>query len=484
LSTTYNTCVLIVALLSILLRLIIFQYSTISNDDLTYTSISQHISTNMISLDGLSPHTVFPPGYPSLLFVLRQLLGSNDAVFFVNAVFFPLIVSFIALKFVRELFPSINQNLAAVSLFLLPAFSTSSFTIATSSEYSTAALIWIGIYLFFVFRETDNSIILLLSNAFFCLAYLFRPENIALLGVSGLLNLTHRKPKVFLKRYIIWYVVPFLLIAFPYVVFLKNSTGLWTISGKAKFISDHIAAMYNDNTFDRVTASLKAFIRLYAAFNLINPLIYVGIAAFIFRALRGTTAGNCEYRRLFELAAFAIPVNLAILYYLPMVGAGRTLIPYIPIYVIFALYGANGIKWSFVKTAVVGIVCVSSVVAVLFLPASNNHPYLYRQTVQRAMVTEHRPFEVIAARDPKIAYYAQNSRIVPISIDMLTQSDMVIASNLTHPSLEPGPEELEKQILAGKEVPLGDAFHLCAETRAGPYSVIAFCRNDRSGSGL
>src|SRR5262249_53758529 len=336
----------------------------------------------------------------------------------------------------------------------------------------------------FVFRETENSIILLLSNACFCLAYLFRPESIALLGMSGLLTLTHRELRVFLRRYIIWYIVPFLLIAFPYMVFLKNSTGSWTISGKAKYISDDLAAIYNNNTFDRVTGSIKAFIRLYAAVNLINPLIYAGIAAFIFRALRGTTARNCEYRRLVELAAFLGPVNVAILYYLPSVGAGRTLISYMPIYVILSLYGANGIKWSFAKSAAVGVVCVGSVLAALFLPGSNNHPYLYRQAVQRAMITEHGPFEVIATRDPKIGYYAQNSRVVPISRDMLTQSDMVIASNLTHPSLAPGPVELEKQILSYKEVPLRGTFHLCAEAEAGPYSVIAFCRNDRSGSEL
>jgi hypothetical protein len=56
---------------------------------------------------------------------------------------------------------------------------------------------------------------------------------------------------------------------------------------------------------------------------------------------------------------------------------------------------------------------------------------------------------------------------------------MVIASNVTHSSVSPGPDELEKQMLAHKNV---DGFHLCAQSEAGRYSVLAFCRNNVGGS--
>ena len=76
-----------------------------------------------------------------------------------------------------------------------------------------------------------------------------------------------------------------------------------------------------------------------------------------------------------------------------------------PIYVIVALYGANTINWTSFKLSLLGSACVASILLVCLLPASSNHPYLYKEAAKMLMLTPHSPFNVVASRDPKLAYY-------------------------------------------------------------------------------
>ena len=201
-------------------------------------------------------------------------------------------------------------------MVLLPVYATSSFTLVTSSEYATAVLIWGGIYSFLYFGEKRSFGMLILSNVCFCLAYLCRPESIALFGVSFLINVVKVKPRECFRKELLCYIVPFVAVAFPYIWFLRNTTGVWTISGKDKYNSELVAQIYDNSIFVRITNSIIKFIGMYASLNLFNPLIYGGIVALIARALRGNISRNVEYYRLLTLIAFVIPVNLALLYYL------------------------------------------------------------------------------------------------------------------------------------------------------------------------
>jgi hypothetical protein len=236
-----------------------------------------------------------------------------------------------------------------------------------------------------------------------------------------------------------------------------------------------VNAFYQNSSYNRIAHSLFGMARLYASPNAFNPLLWAGIVALIVRCRTG--AGfekGVEYTRLRKLILFAIPINVVLLYLFPL---GRALLPYMPIYVILALYGVSNIRWTGIRVAAVGSVCVVSILSVLLLPDANNRPFLYEKAATMVASKEGGNPIVIATRDPKVSYYLPGAKVVPITEAMIAQSDMVIVSNLTHNSLNPDTGgSLERQILRDNEIEDNASFSICARTAAGDYFVKVFCR--------
>ena len=132
------------------------------------------------------------------------------------------------------------------------------------SDILNCFLILTSIFFITVLVEKDKSIFAILAGSFFALSYLTRPEGILLflmificlvfLKTLSLISISYKKIFVFF--------LVFLLFISPYILYLKNTTGKWSLSGKISTAKEHreslLEVIKNDNwiPFSKVHYSL------------------------------------------------------------------------------------------------------------------------------------------------------------------------------------------------------------------------------------
>lgn len=178
----------------------------------------------------------FPPGYP--LFVGITNLFINDL--FISAKLVSLSASLITIF----LFYIIGKRLYGSEAGLFAAFAYAlhplilKFSVYGSTEALFFCFLFLSIYLFMVLVNRDGFFIYILLGISIAISYLIRPEGLFLL-LLPLLYLFSSNPLKNKGRLlkISFMCLIFILIISPYVFFLKNSTGKYTLTGKI----DHIA---------------------------------------------------------------------------------------------------------------------------------------------------------------------------------------------------------------------------------------------------
>jgi 4-amino-4-deoxy-L-arabinose transferase-like glycosyltransferase len=211
----------------------------------------------------------FPPGYPVFIGLINLVF--NDLFFSAKLVSFvaSCISIFLAYLVGKELYDVKSGLFAALLFAIYPVV-----ILVSVQGYSDALFILfllLSIYLFMVSLKTDKIIICVLLGLAAAMTFYMRPEGvfILLLPFSQLFGAFSNK-LFFNKKYLSKMAVIFLIFilgVFPYMLFLKNYTGKFTLSGKGnvsmilgEFGGEneyHKIVNAPDNLYDRAAFSLN-----------------------------------------------------------------------------------------------------------------------------------------------------------------------------------------------------------------------------------
>jgi len=439
------------------------------NDDPMYYGVSQHIiASQIISHDGISPHTLFPPGYPILISIQSLLFDTFRDIKFFQFVFIGITFSIIASIAGYQAFG--NKYIFIITL-LHPAFILSASTLGISSENWYSVFIWSGIILCFSYIKNNKTTLLFYANLLFCFSYLIRPEALAFLGSSfaafiyNYQKITEIPKRNSFKELTIWiingsrylisnkviftFILPILLFVLPYMLYIYINTGYISISGKSSYNAQIVQELFSSNT-NRIFVNFLEILRNFIAPYFIGPVVTTGVIAFIYLVIKK------EIRvTIFHVILF-IPLIITILAMLRYLPWARALYVFIPVLLFISLQALefylknskNNFKnWIFIFIVTSFIVTIYSSI---YRGVLCNNPVMYDKIVEKIIESENGLSKevFVLTRNPKIN---MNNRLIKSCMfkdkNLCTESpDYIIASNSEHLSIR-NQTEIEKKII-------------------------------------
>lgn len=264
--------ILAVAAISLKFFLLYERLLYIDPDEGYYLILARNlIAGNGYTFNGL-PNVVFPPFLPILIaFFYLICQDFQFSLIFITAIS-GCLLGIISYKIAQKKFSSLSPVLCAfLVLFIhqlnafLPIYQTPYVQVLyRGSDILNCFLILTSIFFIIVLVEKDKNIFAILAGSFFALSYLTRPEGILLflmificlvfLKILSLISISYKKIFIFF--------LVFLLFISPYILYLKNTTGKWNLSGKVSSAQEHreslLEVIKNDNwiPFSKIHYSL------------------------------------------------------------------------------------------------------------------------------------------------------------------------------------------------------------------------------------
>lgn len=426
---------------ALLLKMYFFtHFNMISKDDYGgYIPLAANLlSHHSLTLDGKTPHTVFPPGYPFLLAIERSLMGGFERVFFFNYVIVTTLTSLVILLFFIRQFPRENVTVSIPMLFLYPYIITSNKISSASSEYLYALCVWGGVYYLYAYLfERQKNVYLFAAGFLLSYSYLMRPEALLVVAAVPFIVLWRFKRQAITGGAVFAYLAPVVVIVGWYVYFLYSNLGEFVLSGKQVLANAYIVA----HKIDRVAlckSNVLGVLKIFIAPNVINPIILICGAFFVALLVKGSFAGE-ERRKLLLLLVFPALIMALLIPYKPI---ERALYAFIPMLLVVCVVSINRIMERFRINPAVAAFCIALFfVASVFAPSVRanfyNDPFLYKEA-GRFILETYGEARTILARDPRLTYYAGGS-VIPFdhAVDSDEPPDLLVVSNLTHSSLVP-----------------------------------------------
>ncbi len=245
--------------IGLIIRVFLFRNEVFIVTDAVYYS---HLGKNLIESgkyvygENFNLGIFLPPGYP-------VLIGLTN-LFFNDLFFSSKLVSLIASLITVFLFYIIGKELYSREAGLFAAFAYGihplilRLSVFGNSEASFLCLLFLSIYIFIVLVKRGDFLFYPLFGILVGMSYLVRPEGLVLmiLPLLHLAGLFGERPRIN-KRYVMKICLMLsvcILIISPYVLFLKNSTGKFALTGKSK-INLMIAQKGGDKDFDRLVSA-------------------------------------------------------------------------------------------------------------------------------------------------------------------------------------------------------------------------------------
>jgi len=224
-------------------RIVFFRHEVfIGNNPAFFARLGKNLVENGVYAFGENYNMglFFPPGYP--VFVGLMNLFVNDL--FLSGKLVSLIAGVVTIvifyKIGKEIYNGRAGLFAAFALAALPLAIKMSVVGQTDALFYCFA--FLSIYLFIISAGKDNILMHIPAGIFTGMAYLTRPEGLLLLLLPFLLSDSlnpFRNKRQLLKIAIVFSL--FMLVISPYLLFIKNSTGKFSLSGKsstAAFIAE------------------------------------------------------------------------------------------------------------------------------------------------------------------------------------------------------------------------------------------------------
>jgi hypothetical protein len=268
-----------------------------------------------------------------------------------------------------------------------------------------------------------------------------RPEGISLFFLSAIYVLFFFKKESFRLQTIIAFAVPFLVIVLPYLVFLYNHLGVFTISGKDKFNEELSLSVYNSAT-ELYLANIKSVASFFISPNYFNPLLHIGWISFLVAFFR-KKINKDNVQKIALILIPALIIVAALVKYRPW---SRVFYPYIIVFLFISFIGWMELLQKEMQRTIfawsVLIIFSLSIYAIRFSSASINHPILYNNACEEIKILPGK--KIVMSRDSKIKYDLPNDSIFLLDTNHSVVPDVIMLSNLTHTSLyPPEPEQFE-----------------------------------------
>jgi 4-amino-4-deoxy-L-arabinose transferase-like glycosyltransferase len=261
------TCILLIGIIA---RIIKFDDPSIVMDTVAFSRLGKNLIEygRYVFGENYNMGVFFPPGYPAVLGIIN--LFFNDLFFSAKLVSFIASCMTILLSYFigKELYNSEAGLFAALVYALYPVILIIS--VDTYSDALFFCLQLLSIYIFIISLRNNKLYLFILLGVSIAASFLTRPEGLFLLflpvfQVFGVFNKKmHFNKKYLLKAALISSV--FILIISPYMIFVKNYTGKFSMSGKANVsmilgeLSDdreyHGIVNAHDNLYDKAAFTL------------------------------------------------------------------------------------------------------------------------------------------------------------------------------------------------------------------------------------
>ncbi|GEM_PF-1589977 len=248
-----------ILVISLAIRIFLFINEVFIVTDAVYYS---HLGKNLIETgryaygENFNLGIFLPPGYPVLIGLTNLFV---DDLFSSSK-----LVSLIASMITVFLFYLIGKEIYNVEAGLFAAFAYGThplilrLSVFGNSEASFLCLLFLSIYIFIALVRRGGFLLYALFGILGGMSYLVRPEGLVLLilPLLHLAGLFGGRPRIN-KAYVMntcFMVLVFGLVISPYVLFLKNSTGKFTLTGKSK-INLILAQKGGDRDFDQLVSA-------------------------------------------------------------------------------------------------------------------------------------------------------------------------------------------------------------------------------------
>jgi 4-amino-4-deoxy-L-arabinose transferase-like glycosyltransferase len=209
---------------------------------------------NLLTGNGFSysgyPQLHFPPLYPVIAGLLYLLIGDFETASDLVYAFSGGLLLFPVFAMTRRIYGEETAWLAAGLIAIFPALTINVLYWGTLTEPLYLLLLYAGLALLLIGLEDDRLGMFSAAGALLGLAYLTRPEAVVYLGVfammAGVWLLKSRKRGIRRTSYaLLSFVLPFILLAIPYMWYLHAHTGQWMISGKIAYVWDQVSTTVN-----------------------------------------------------------------------------------------------------------------------------------------------------------------------------------------------------------------------------------------------
>jgi 4-amino-4-deoxy-L-arabinose transferase-like glycosyltransferase len=238
---------------------------TIKDDEPSYLLLGYNLlAGNGFTYSGY-PELHFAPLYPIVAGLFHLLIGDFEMASNLVYALFGGLLLFPVFAVARRIYGVKTAWLAAVLVAIFPALTVNVLYWGSLTEPLYLSLLYGGLALLLVGLEDDRLGILATAGALLGLAYLTRPEAVVYFGVFvifGLIWLLKGK-KCGIRR--TWFalgsfVLPFVVLAIPYIWYLHVHTGQWLISGKIDFVWQQATSSKRFIYFDPVSGGEIAWL--------------------------------------------------------------------------------------------------------------------------------------------------------------------------------------------------------------------------------
>lgn len=318
-------------ILTVGVRLYLFMnYYTINNDGVFYIEAARHFWAGQW-LEGLA--SFYPPGFPLMIALVYPLVGDWELA----GQFWPFLLGFFTLLPLFLLLRRVYGSRVAQDALLFYAVSPylARFSLHVRSEMPYIFFLVLALYLLQRGMDGRYWLSFFWMGVSAAMAYLIRSEGFGLFMVAALFLFYRGWYQGHLKEKaapIASLTVGFVLLALPYVLYLRHDTGNWLISRKAAFIvslglaehdlnSEEIEAKESDrvNVVGLISShplgyAKKVFLDLFRSLGVYLEALHYSYLPFLFLGWFYFFRGRfCEKKDflflaavLFYLAAFSL----------------------------------------------------------------------------------------------------------------------------------------------------------------------------------
>lgn len=265
-----NLVLFAIILVGIIARIIKFDDVNLATDAVVYSRLGKNFieGGTYVFGENYNMGIFFPPGFPVLVGLVNPLF--NDLFLSARLVSFILSIGSIFLSYLigKELYDKVSGLFSALLFAVYPIL-----IIVSVQGYADASFIFfllLSLYLFIKFLNNEGVIYQVLLGFIFGVTCLIRPEALFLLLLPGMHVFGAFGPKLrFNGKYMLSFIIlilVFVLILSPYMLFIKDYTGKFMLSGKnnisillgeiSEDLNYHQIVNAPDNVYDRAAFSL------------------------------------------------------------------------------------------------------------------------------------------------------------------------------------------------------------------------------------